>query len=295
MEAVVSIYSQVMQNHITSNHSSFRAKFPATLRRYLQGYDAVQLAFAADFPPCAVIRQLLQEILGLSRQAVMQVLRDPQLLLTWSHEASGKEAETAGETEGASSACVIGPDDEGAAAERRAWDDAALIGRLLKDTIACCDADWMGSPSSDAVRHVRGLEAEAELCASLETDDVAYWSEEGLRESGFIKTPDVRLQIPIKIRGVTIFWIDSKATFGDERQHHTQLVAQYRKYLNRYGCGAVVYWEGFVDDLSRPALEEGLLLLDGCPSGGLRLDRLAAAEGNGLGAPSLELNSDCLL
>jgi hypothetical protein len=45
-----------------------------------------------------------------------------------------------------------------------------------------------------------GLEAEAQLCASLAADQGAYWSEENLRDSGFIKTPDVRLQVRNTVR-----------------------------------------------------------------------------------------------
>lgn len=41
-----------------------------------------------------------------------------------------------------------------------------------------------------------------------------------------------------------------------------------------------MYWEGFVAELAQPALEEGLLLLDGRPSGGLHLDRLSGLMSN---------------
>jgi hypothetical protein len=57
----------------------------------------------------------------------------------------------------------------------------------------------------------------------------------------------------------------------------TQLTSQYQKYIDRYGCGAVVYWDGFVAELFQPALENGLLLLDSWPDGALHLDRLTPA------------------
>jgi len=47
-----------------------------------------------------------------------------------------------------------------------------------------------------------------------------------------------------------VHWIDSKATFGDDRTHNQQMEGQYATYLNRYGPGCVIYWFGFIADLA---------------------------------------------
>lgn len=47
-----------------------------------------------------------------------------------------------------------------------------------------------------------------------------------------------------------VHWIDSKASFGDDRTHSQQLEGQYRTYLNRYGPGMVIYWFGFIAELA---------------------------------------------
>ncbi len=41
------------------------------------------------------------------------------------------------------------------------------------------------------------------------------------------------MQVPVAVGGRVVTWIDSKATFGDERIHAKQLEAQYRTYVNR--------------------------------------------------------------
>lgn len=53
-------------------------------------------------------------------------------------------------------------------------------------------------------------------------------------------------QVPIAVEGHIVNWIDSKATFGDERNHRNQYNEQYQQYVTRYGQGMVIYWFGFV-------------------------------------------------
>jgi len=60
-----------------------------------------------------------------------------------------------------------------------------------------------------------------------------------------------------------VSWIDSKATFGDERSHAAALEGQYQTYTNRYGPGLVIYWFGFIAELG--ASDPEVLLLDTFP------------------------------
>jgi hypothetical protein len=62
----------------------------------------------------------------------------------------------------------------------------------------------------------------------------------------------IAVRCPLTERWHIVHWIDSKASFGDDRLHAQALEGQYRTYLNRYGSGAVVYWFGFVRDLAQP-------------------------------------------
>lgn len=63
------------------------------------------------------------------------------------------------------------------------------------------------------------------------------------------------MQVPICIKGAggqwhMVHWLDSKASFGDDRTHTQQMEGQYATYVNRYGPGCVIYWFGFIDGLS---------------------------------------------
>jgi hypothetical protein len=90
-----------------------------------------------------------------------------------------------------------------------------------------------------------------------------------------------------------VHWIDSKASFGDERTHSSQLEAQYRTYTNRYGPGLVIYWFGFLAGMENDA---EVLLLEAFPRPQdlLQLPRLAvpqlepAAAGSAAGSAAVE-------
>lgn len=60
----------------------------------------------------------------------------------------------------------------------------------------------------------------------------------------------IAVRCPLSRRWHIVHWLDSKASFGDDRLHSQALEGQYRTYLNRYGSGAVIYWLGFVADLA---------------------------------------------
>jgi CDAN1-interacting nuclease 1 len=133
-----------------------------------------------------------------------------------------------------------------------------------------------------------GLEHEARLYECLQAAGIAFWSEEQLRARGMFKTPDALLQVPICVRAAragrsgpgwaVVHWIDSKASFGDDRTHGQQLEGQYRTYTNRYGPGLVIYWFGFLSDLDNDA---DVALTDAFPGPGslYQLPRLAGPTG----------------
>lgn len=109
--------------------------------------------------------------------------------------------------------------------------------------------------SAPTPTHIEGLEHEARLYACLAAAGVPFWREAELRARGLFKTPDALLQVPVAMRGDDgcwhiVHWLDSKAGFGDERSHRQAAEGQYATYVNRYGSGCVIYWQGFITDLA---------------------------------------------
>jgi hypothetical protein len=103
------------------------------------------------------------------------------------------------------------------------------------------------------------------------------------------------VRCPLTGRWHIVHWIDSKASFGDDRLHAQALEGQYRTYTNRYGSGAVIYWLGFVRDLAEGggsgssggggggSSGEVLLLAGFPPAGDVRV-LTGGAQGEGAGA-----------
>ena len=77
LDALVSIYSQESSRRIKANHGRHVRSIEAHARRYLAGEDIFAVADAVDFPPCQLMRLLLEHLLSLGHKAVGPILRDP--------------------------------------------------------------------------------------------------------------------------------------------------------------------------------------------------------------------------
>lgn len=153
--------------------------------------------------------------------------------------------------------------------------DALLHGddRLKQEILRCEAEDTDYAPFADRIRQMAGLEFEYKLQRELRGLGVLFQHEVDLRVSGFHKTPDVLLPLPLGLaawklqssslpinsqeqepsftkqdqssRAHIIRWIDSKAMFGDFHTHTVGNKEQLQGYVNRFGPGMVIYWFGF--------------------------------------------------
>ena len=113
--------------------------------------------------------------------------------------------------------------------------------------------DIVYSPAANDRQRERGLWGEDLLHQWLDGQDVGYRTENDLRGNcEFTKTPDCLLDHPVMYQGKKIYWVESKASFGDNTEFRFNSRKQLVPYTQLFGPGLVVYWVGCLDDLECP-------------------------------------------
>eukprot|EP00744_Colponema_vietnamica_P020749 GILI01029531.1.p1 GENE.GILI01029531.1~~GILI01029531.1.p1 ORF type:complete len:284 (-),score=5.77 GILI01029531.1:32-883(-) len=134
--------------------------------------------------------------------------------------------------------------------------------RLREEVQTCIEEDLNYSPYVDKMKRIIGLEYEYVLLEKLKGRGIPFQSEEDLRMEGSYKTPDVKLEVPILVKGRVVNWIESKAMFGDAYNFSRHLTEQLRQYVNRFGPGMVIYWFDFIESLNT---DKDILLVNDLP------------------------------
>ncbi|GFT35955.1 protein C15orf41 homolog [Nephila pilipes] len=129
----------------------------------------------------------------------------------------------------------------------------------------CILSDSCYGPLCDVLRNLSGSETEKKLKDDLTKLGISFIDERQLRDRGYDKTPDVKLNVPIVFDGHIINWIECKASFGDVERHKEYLRDQLWSYCNRFGPGLVIYWNGYIDELNN-CKEQGIVISDSVPT-----------------------------
>ena len=234
LDALVSIYSQESSRKIRATHGKHVRAIEAHAKRYVLGEDVFSIAANVDFPACQLMRLLLEYLLGVGHKSVGGVLRDP----------FGRIPEV--------------PERGTPAAEY----GAKLCARLRADVERVVAWDHQASPAVDVLRHNAGKEYEDLLEELLTNEGIPFVTEQDLRADGHARTPDIKLEVPIAVKGRIVNWIDSKASFSDPVVHVEKGTEQFQGYVNRFGPGMVIYWHGIIDELNT---DPNVLLVDAFP------------------------------
>jgi CDAN1-interacting nuclease 1 len=115
------------------------------------------------------------------------------------------------------------------------------------------------------VRYSIGEEYEVKLKKMARDAGLTFYDEGDLRRDGFDKTPDLLLAVQCLYKNTIISWIESKASFGDCENHKKYLKDQLTCYENRFGCGIVIYWFGYEQEILNTK-QTNLIVLDDFPA-----------------------------
>ena len=127
---------------------------------------------------------------------------------------------------------------------------------LLKPEVAAelreaISKDPVYSPEGNEEQRQRGIWGEDLLHQWLDGQGIGYRTENDIRGE-YEKTPDALLDEPMMFEGKKIYWIESKASFGDNTEFKFNSRKQLIPYTQIFGPGVVVYWVGKLDDLECP-------------------------------------------
>lgn len=118
--------------------------------------------------------------------------------------------------------------------------------------------DYVYSPQANDDQRERGEWGEKLLQDWLDGQGITYRTEDDLRGE-YQKTPDALLDEPLYWNGSEVYWIESKASFGDNVEFRFNARKQLVPYTEIFGPGIVVYWVGCLNDLECP---EGITVTD---------------------------------
>jgi len=134
--------------------------------------------------------------------------------------------------------------------------------RIRKELGESLDADYFFSPRAHRLQEEVGKTGEKLISFWLQKKKYDFKCEDEMRVTGLPgKTPDFLLKKSIKIRDRDVCWIESKALFGELKEHRHYEKKQFIEYSKCYGDGLVVYWFGFETDILKKK-EDGYQIVD---------------------------------
>lgn len=120
--------------------------------------------------------------------------------------------------------------------------------RLVREISQAVERDAVYSPWAEKIQRIRAGEGERLLARWLEQRDVLFLTQEEYYRVNGMLTPDFLVD-GLRMMGLKINWMESKAMYGSEEEHRRFLRGQYSRYIESFGAGAVVYWYGYDDEI----------------------------------------------
>lgn len=138
--------------------------------------------------------------------------------------------------------------------------DAVRDDRLRKELKEALKNEIAYSPNAGEIQAKNGKNAEKKIEVWLKGRKINFLSEvENRAISHHARTPDFLLEHPIRMNGFAVNWVESKASFGDNKELERDSRRQIKDYIKYFGPGALVYWYGYVEGLK---MKDVLILSD---------------------------------
>jgi hypothetical protein len=138
--------------------------------------------------------------------------------------------------------------------------DGIKDARVKKELKQCVKEDFIYSPWAYEIQKKNGIGGEEKIKTWLDKRKIPYMTENDNKAvQHHRKTPDFLFAKTTDINGHKVKWIESKAMFGDDKEIQRNHKKQLAPYLKYFGPGIVIYWYGFIDDIT---LEKGITIMD---------------------------------
>ncbi len=130
--------------------------------------------------------------------------------------------------------------------------------RIADELTQAINNDEVFSPKGQKRATQAGIELEEKVGNWLKEKGIEFITEKQNKDS--VKTPDFLLKSPKNIFGKKTYWVECKASFGDEIETRRNLNKQLSYYVKLFGPGIVVYGLGMVE---RPVNSQDILIISG--------------------------------
>ena len=143
--------------------------------------------------------------------------------------------------------------------------------RLRYELKEASEKDVVYSEIGANIQFKRGQDGEARIRKWLQAKNWGFKEEEDLKGNTEFggKTVDFLLDKPLNVCFGTepnecrsIYWIESKGSFGDERKMKRDYEKQLKAYNELWGSGIVVYWFGYLDGMELWLEARDVMLVD---------------------------------
>lgn len=134
--------------------------------------------------------------------------------------------------------------------------------RLKKELMEAMKEELVYSPEGTRIQWDRGKDVERIVKKWLDGKRVKYQTEAETKKGNYTKTPDFKLESPLKIGGKWLNWVECKASFGDETEYKRDYGKQLSHYVKLFGQGMVIYWYGYINDLPAHLMDDNIVMTD---------------------------------